>query len=110
MNIHVVSHSSKNGMVTFLVKMLQRPHLKILDGHPKHHGVATPTHRFGHCETTKPDHDDYDDGVDGGDGADADDINCDADDAEDGCDETWRHRPVKSGWWSSQDRGRASRA
>lgn len=69
--------------------MLQRPHLKILDGHPKHHGVATPTHRFGHCETTKPDHDDGvdgDDSVDGGDGADADDINCDGDDAEDGCD------------------------
>ena len=84
--------------------MLQRPHLKILDGHPKHHGVATPTHSFGHCETTKPDHDDYvdgDDGVDGDngvdgddgvdsddsvDGADADDINCDGDDAEDRCD------------------------
>ena len=69
--------------------MLQRPHLKILDGHPKHHGVATPTHRFGHCETTKPDHDDGvdgDDSVDGGDGADADDINCDGDDAEDRCD------------------------
>ena len=92
MNIHVVSHSSKNGMVTFLIKILQRPHLKILDGHPKHHGVATPTHRFGHCETTKPDHDDGvdgDDGVDSDDsvdGADADDINCDGDDAEDRCD------------------------
>ena len=60
-----------------------------MDGHPKHHGVATPTHRFGHCETTKPDHDDGvdgDDSVDGGDGADADDINCDGDDAEDRCD------------------------
>ena len=55
-------------------KFFSQCHLKIREGDPKHHGVTTPTHRFGHCEATKPDRDDEEEDDDDADAGWGDDL------------------------------------